>query len=461
MPPILSRCVAIHLLKLLSIAALLAGALMLADHPVWAQAGKDGAAATDDKGTGDDKADDQKTTPAAEDQPDADQPEEPDAIPVGVAETGNWVKPKVDLAQKSQEPQIRHILQKGAFENDDQAVYDRFFQTYFFPSWADLTLITKVHDQRTKLHTFFNQSRSAQLHDHLLALSMRFLKILAATNFHPAARYNAMLAIGELNDAEASGPNPAVPHAGAVAVLVDSLKKGPSDALRVAALRGLLRHCGLGIANAQVRDSQVIPALLELATSRPPKDRSPEGHAWMRTLAIESLAALRVSGVAGAAAIGPNGVLDALVKIMGDPASPLSVKCAAARALGSISPAPQFSTTPAQMAGLLRQLTADFCEAELDRYKKFPDTSVFRREVRQRLNDVKKALDGYPGLGEAATGLAQEVHSLIAKLDADKDAKDDVKTKDIEESLSRLKSQGPAAPAAATASAPRGDAAVQ
>ncbi len=238
--------------------------------------------------------------------------------------------------------------------------------------------------------------------------------------------------------------------------------------MKVAALRGLLRHCTSGIASAQARDTAVIPALLELAKSRPPKDRSPEGHAWMRTLAIESLAALHVPGVAGVAAIGPNGVINAMVQIVGDPASPLSVRCAAARALGSINPAPQFSTTPAQMAALLRQLTADFCVAELDRLKKFPDTRLFREEVRQRLNDVKIALAGtdadHTGLGgEAAADLLREVRSLNAKLnvkappdDAARADQDDAMTADIEKALTKLRVATPAAPAAA----PRGTAAV-
>ncbi len=459
MSPILLRCGGLRFLKLLAIAALLAGLWMLADQRVAAQGGPGGAA----------KDGDQSATPAADGkqgekpEAEADEPEEPatpSEEPAGIVDTGSYRKPTLDLTQKIQEVQIGRIAMKGTFEGDEQAVFDKYFQSYFFPSWADPSFIAKVQDQRGKLRTFFKQSRSGQVHDELLALSMRFLKILADTSgppFHPATRYNAMLAIGELNDSEPSSSSLAVPHADALPVLLESLKKGPSDALRVAALRGLLRHCTSGIANAQVRDAEVIPALLELAKSRPPKDRSPEGHAWMRALAIESLAALHVSGVAGAGAVGPNGVLDAIVVILGDPASPLPVRCAAARALSSINPAPQFSTTPDQMAALLRQLTAAFCEAELDREKKFPDTLVFRREVRERLNDVKKALDARGAAGDAAgADLAEEVRSLIAKLDV-KDAKDEAMAADIKKTLDKLRVQTPATSAAAT---PRAEAAV-
>lgn len=221
MPPILLRCVGVHLLKLLSIAALLAGVLMWADHRVSAQDGKPAAAAADDKGSGDD----QPATPAGDGQPgakpaaDADQAEEPaepaeEPAPAAIVDTGTYLKPTVDLSQKSKESTIKQIATKGSFEGGEQADFDEFFQTYFFPSWADPSFIATVQHQRATLRTFFHQSRAGPVHDHLLALSMRFLKILAEKNFHPAARYNAMLAIGELNDSEPSPPNPAVPCAG-------------------------------------------------------------------------------------------------------------------------------------------------------------------------------------------------------------------------------------------------------
>jgi hypothetical protein len=457
MPPISLRCLGVRLLKLLSIAALLAVVLMWVDHRVSAQGGKDTPADAGDKGAADKAGDDQ---PGAKQAADAEPAEEPEEPPAAIADTGNYRKPTLDLTQKNEASTVGRIAQKGTFEGEEQAAFEKFFKRYFFPSWADPSVIPKVQEQRTKLRTFFKQSRSGQVHDHLLALSLQFLKILAGTNFHPAARYNAMLAIGELNDSEPLDHNPAVPCAAALPVLVESVKTGPLDALRVAALRGVWRHCTSGIADPQYRDAEVIPALLELAKSRPPKDRSPEGHAWMRTLAIDSLAALHAPGVAKAAAVGPNGVIDAMVKIVGDPASPPAVRCAAARALGNINPAPPLATTRGQMAALLRQLTADFCRAELERHKNSPDAPLFRREVRQRLGDVKVALEGqdedHHGVHDA--GLLEVVDSLIANLEV-KDAKDDVLTKDIEDALHKLGGQAPAAATAAGAATPRAEAA--
>jgi hypothetical protein len=95
----------------------------------------------------------------------------------------------------------------------------------------------------------------------------------------------------------------------------------------------------------------------------------------------------------------------------------------------------------------LRQLTADFCAAELAREKKFPDTPVFRREVRQRLDDIKFVVDGKDNeqpLGEAAADLSTEVRSLIAQLDAKELPTDEAMIADIEKTLNKLRVSNPA-----------------
>jgi hypothetical protein len=120
--------------------------------------------------------------------------------------------------------------------------------------------------------------------------------------------------------------------------------------------------------------------------------------------------------------------------------------------LGSIAPGPKAAATPARLAVLVRQLTADFCDHELSRQKKDSDTPFFRREVRQQLNDVKKALDDCPGLKDADPSLSAEVRSLISKLDAKEKKTDDEMIKDTEESVHKLRS---ALPAAVGSSKPR------
>ena len=221
MPPILLRCVGVRLLKLLSMAALLAGVLMWADHRVSAQDGKTRqptrtirrvAATTSRRRLPEtiSQATSQGPTPIKR----RSRPRRR-AGPGGNRGHGHLFE-----ADGRPEPEEQGVDDRADSDEREPSkgtsrpTFDEFFQTYFFPSWADPSFIAKVQDQRTTLRTFFHQSRSGPVHDHLLALSMQFLKILAEKNFHPAARYNAMLAIGELNDSEPSPPNPAVPYAG-------------------------------------------------------------------------------------------------------------------------------------------------------------------------------------------------------------------------------------------------------
>ena len=86
------------------------------------------------------------------------------------------------------------------------------------------------------------------------------------------------------------------------------------DAVRIAALLGIVRHAKLGIADEEAR-KQVAAAMLKMATTQDPGDRTPEGHAWMRCRAIALLGDLKSPGEQGA-------VAQALVAILSEPDAP-------------------------------------------------------------------------------------------------------------------------------------------
>ena len=394
----------------------------------------------------------------------------PDARPAAVAApppgAAAYVVPVVSEELKRQASAIGAIIRGGSFAPGQQAQLDVFFQKYFFPNWAQPANYPSLPDQRKALRTYFAQARTPVMHDHLLELSLKYLGVMVEGNFHPAVRYNALLAIGDLNSTEQAGSSQPVPYPDTLAILVKVLKDGPSDALRVGALRGLVRHCSLGIANSQARDTAVIPVLLDLVKARAPKGRSPEGHAWMKTVAIEALAALHVPGVAANPAVGPNGVFDALVRTLADPASPLMVRCAAAKALGNVNPSGP-SLSAGQLVVLLRLLVVDVCAAEVKRRQEAPETSVYYREVRQRLNDILVGLNGaddsHKGVGGLATAapakpafdaLSAELRKLITALDR-RDADDDSMIADLEKAIAAIR---PAEVAPAPAAKPAGPA---
>src|SRR6185295_8018107 len=130
----------------------------------------------------------------------------------------------------------------------------------------------------------------------------KLTEIVQDTELHPAVRYNAILIIGLLNEAE---PNRGtgvkqmpVPYVPALSTLVEELKKpGNNEAVRVGALLGVTRH--LEWDNSKQAVAAKIPpamrteAIAELtsivSTKIPPAGRSAEGQTWLRRRALEAL----------------------------------------------------------------------------------------------------------------------------------------------------------------------------
>ncbi len=190
---------------------------------------------------------------------------------------------------------------------------------------------------------------------------------LTGPEYHPAVRYNAMMTLGELNvqELQPGSRERLQPYPPALKAILDAIKGSDSDAVRVAALLGLQRHASLGISDAQVREGQIVPMLLDLAKSPPPAGRSPEGHAWLRALAINILATLHAVGPNGRP-VSPNAeVVKTLVGIVADKDAPAMTRCAAARALGTFDYKGFNALTPTQIAAAIGQMALELCSAEM------------------------------------------------------------------------------------------------
>jgi hypothetical protein len=192
-------------------------------------------------------------------------------------------------------------------------------------------------------------------------MALEFMTRYSGPGYHPAVRYNATMILGDLNVQEfpPGTKTPVQPHPGAFKVLAAAVRDSDSDAVRVAALLSLTRHASQAPAGSPIAD-QLTPMLVGLVKSPPPPGRSAEGHAWLRALAIEVLAALH--------SVGPNGsVVGLLVGIVGDKSAPVLTRCAAARALGTFDYTDFKGLTAGQLATPLGQLAVEMCTAELAR----------------------------------------------------------------------------------------------
>ena len=128
-----------------------------------------------------------------------------------------------------------------------------------------------------------------------------FKAIASGEAYHPAARYNAMLVIGELNQIEPDiGGRGAVPWSKTLEFLIPTINDEKQlDAVRVAAIDGLVRHAELST-GADVR-RQLATLFTNIAkTKKPSGAMQPATLAWLRRRSVVGLAAMAVRGAAEA-----------------------------------------------------------------------------------------------------------------------------------------------------------------
>ena len=168
--------------------------------------------------------------------------------------------------------------------------------------------------------------------DHLNALALKEMTTFAEqADMRPATRVNAMLMIGELNASESPSGTSAVPLPAALPILVQAAGDPQQlDAVKVAAMVGILRHVELGGVQTPDARASVTNLALALATAKPAAGESDDAHAWMQKQAADVLGAF--------GAVGDNGVVaTTLAAMVANTASPFYTRCSAAEALGRLN----------------------------------------------------------------------------------------------------------------------------
>lgn len=378
-----------------------------------------------------------------------------------------YEKLAADETQKKKKSDISRILRAARFEGAEQTAFDTYYKTYFFPLWsnpenfASITVerggkgeVRMREDLRKDLVNDFRTVKTGAVYTHLATMALEALSNLAKGHYHPVCRFNAMLTIGDLNVAEPARPtDPPVPLPAALPVLLDTLKDPKQiDVVKIAALRGLVRHSALGIADQEFRDTTLIPVMIQQATTRVTPGLTADGQAWMRMLAIEVLGNLH--------SVGPKGeVTQALTAVIGEPEGALLVRCSAARALGQLTYQPgAVPMNPQPMAAALNELLLQACSTATKSAENESPT-VRRRECKEQVDCVKIALEKIQVLATtdaqrtSITNLLEQIQKIMGLLD-NKDLEDATL---VERLLPIVEQLGPAvapAPAAAEAAAP-------
>ncbi len=205
---------------------------------------------------------------------------------------------------------------------------------------------------------------------------------LAAGNYHPAVRVNAMLMIGDLNRVE----QPPTPLPEALTVMIAAVQSSQvSDAVRATAMVGIKRHVAAGIPEDEARKA-LTAAMLKIVADDLPAGAVRDGREWILRQAIDILGRLGSVGE-------NNAVFTPLAKTLADDKLPLKTRTAAAESLGRLNYAGATGINPADVAAMLGQLAIDVCTNELRQAKSSGDP-VSRPRMMERLSAVLAALVG-------------------------------------------------------------------
>ena len=227
---------------------------------------------------------------------------------------------------------IFQSLQTGA-GNPDQV--QTFLKDYYLARWT-------VHDNARYVHTYRAElvgdaaTMSASGRATFLGASIEQLSaLIAAEDVAPAVRFNAVLAIGELNESGQAGGTE-TPYAPAIPALVGfcAADKKLPDYIVLGALIGLVRHAALGISDDAARQS-VVQVFLD--TLEPSYDRkhnfSQEITAWLQQKAVMGLAAFRSPSGGGEG----TRILDTFRRIIEEPSGDYQLQNLSARGISEMN----------------------------------------------------------------------------------------------------------------------------
>ncbi|BBO36559.1 hypothetical protein [Lacipirellula parvula] len=255
---------------------------------------------------------------------------------------------------------------------DDTKTLNEFFMKYIFPSmtvYDPPEALGQIAITRDQLFTrYINTAKSQGARDYLTSNTLKAMDAIAKGYYHPASRYNAVLIIGQLNDA-AGKPLPAATEP-LLAILENTeFKTGNATvevptALKLAAMIGLQRRVdGMDPAlAARVTKAATAIALLKEA----PEDAPPEAYGWVRKQAAKLLAAQVAKSMTPP-------VQETFVALLADKSIHLDDRCGIAQLLKPEMYTAAQGLDVEAMTNALGELSKQVLSLEADDAKKFED----------------------------------------------------------------------------------------
>ncbi len=297
--------------------------------------------------------------------------------------------PEAMTARAAQERRILEILRSDSWPLDAERrnELDRWLKRDFFAVMTRADQLDQWVPRREDFENrFMRQIRTPQMREFVIGITRQVNEAIVRGNFHPAARYNAMLWLGRLNTSDAvmfGQPRAAVPMMEMLRFMLDELNNPQQiDAVRVAALVGIHRHvradrhlpAGSRRLVGNAAETMIVNAMLGLIeASDPPEERSPEAHAWLQRQSIEVLGMLGSTGQ-------NNRVVTALEQTAADDSLPIAVRCSAADALGKLNYPSDIQIDAPEIAMHLGTIAVLACREEIKRV----EDQIARDEARKK-----------------------------------------------------------------------------
>lgn len=287
-----------------------------------------------------------------------------------------WEAPLSDAEGTKAMLDATKVLRNSTSLGDaDKNLLNKAFAGHFFPSMTrtDAESLAELAKKRKDLfQQYLNRSGvAAPVRDYLIDLTIKAAGKIAFGNYHPAARYNAVLIIGSIDD-KFQRNEPPVVSPKATQALLYLVEKEERDgtpiptAIKIAALVGLQRHARFGV-EPSLAEQLTAAALAVVNREERPEDVGSSVFNWMRVQAAEVLAYQFAEGP-------PPEVATALAKLIADKDMSLAERCRTAGLLHEDRmKLPADGAAANVLAPALATLARDLFDDEGDAAKEFED----------------------------------------------------------------------------------------
>jgi hypothetical protein len=316
---------------------------------------------------------------------------------------------EVDNSLASKKDEIMNAMKQGNVSAENRRDWNAFFDKFYFARWTVEGNMGFVQNYSRDLIMRDLKEATGNARTFFLAKSLETLtKITNDKSLIPAARYNAIIAIGQLASKEAAPNEPPNFYEDALKQLIAIHDNNSTpEYIRIGALIGIVRHAQAGIDNADFKNNKVPAIFIKTIQSNNPtadKDADEQMTAdWSRMRAFDGLAALKTVN---------QNVLTIVKDVIRSDIESIDMRCRAARLLGELdlqSSADKIKPIEfVQISNLLIEFTKQYCDlvisqidTKMDKTLRGNSSNDPTYSRRPAINPIGNPIGGVTGTGEA------------------------------------------------------------